>query len=55
MASGSLFNILERYFAQVMGHGFKFASVVGEIMSDLAIKGSTSLPIGFLNSKGFEN
>lgn len=27
------------------GHGFKFASVVGEILSDLAEKGSTKLPI----------
>ena len=36
------------------GHGFKFASVVGEIMSDLAVKGSTPLPIGFLNGKRFE-
>lgn len=35
------------------GHGFKFASVVGEIMSDLAIKGSTALPIGFLNASRF--
>jgi sarcosine oxidase len=35
------------------GHGFKFASVVGEIMSDLAIKGKTIQPIGFLNAKRF--
>lgn len=35
------------------GHGFKFASVVGEIMSDLAIKGKTDLPIGFLNENRF--
>jgi sarcosine oxidase len=35
------------------GHGFKFASVVGEIMSDLALKGRTSLPIGFLNAKRY--
>ena len=35
------------------GHGFKFASVVGEIMSELAIKGTTSLPIGFLNAGRF--
>lgn len=35
------------------GHGFKFASVVGEIMADLAIKGSTTLPISFLNSSRF--
>lgn len=30
------------------GHGFKFASVVGEAMADLAQHGSTKLPIGFL-------
>lgn len=35
------------------GHGFKFASVVGEILADLAINGSTSLPIDFLNIKRF--
>ena len=35
------------------GHGFKFASVVGEIMSDLATKGKTDLPIGFLNAARF--
>ena len=35
------------------GHGYKFASIVGEIMCDLAIKGNTSQPIGFLNAKRF--
>jgi sarcosine oxidase len=35
------------------GHGYKFASVVGEIMSDLALKGGTTLPIGFLNAKRY--
>ena len=35
------------------GHGFKFVSVVGEIMADLAMKGKTELPIGFLNAKRF--
>ena len=35
------------------GHGFKFASVVGEIMADLAMYGKTSLPIGFLNAKRY--
>ena len=35
------------------GHGFKFASVIGEILADLAIKGKTDLPIGFLNTKRF--
>lgn len=35
------------------GHGFKFASVVGEILADLAIEGKTDLPIQFLNAKRF--
>lgn len=30
------------------GHGFKFVPVVGEILADLAMKGRTDLPIGFL-------
>ncbi|HQQ97842.1 MAG TPA: N-methyl-L-tryptophan oxidase [Cyclobacteriaceae bacterium] len=30
------------------GHGFKFVPVVGEILADLAMKGKTELPIGFL-------
>ena len=36
------------------GHGFKFASVIGEIMADLAIKGSTQMPIDFLSAQRFE-
>lgn len=36
------------------GHGFKFVSVVGEILADLAMNGSTPLPIGFLNAKRFD-
>ena len=35
------------------GHGFKFVSVVGEILADLAMNGSTKLPIGFLKAKRF--
>ena len=35
------------------GHGFKFASVVGEILADLAIDGETKLPIDFLSAKRF--
>lgn len=31
------------------GHGFKFASVVGEVLADLALTGKTALPIGFLS------
>jgi glycine/D-amino acid oxidase-like deaminating enzyme len=27
------------------GHGFKFAPVVGEIMADLCLKGTTSQPV----------
>ena len=30
------------------GHGFKFASVIGEALADLATRGNTSLPIDFL-------
>jgi sarcosine oxidase len=36
------------------GHGFKFASVVGEILSDLTIEGETNMPIQFLSAKRFE-
>ncbi len=32
------------------GHGFKFASVIGEILADLAIDGSTMHPIDFLSA-----
>jgi sarcosine oxidase len=35
------------------GHGFKFVSVVGEIMADLALKGATEMPIGFLRADRF--
>jgi sarcosine oxidase len=35
------------------GHGFKFVSVVGEILADLAMEGKTDLPIGFLSMKRF--
>jgi sarcosine oxidase len=35
------------------GHGFKFASVVGEILADLAEKGRTDQPIGMFRMKRF--
>jgi len=35
------------------GHGFKFCSVVGEILADLAMKGETAHEIGFLRLKRF--
>ncbi|MBT4864984.1 MAG: N-methyl-L-tryptophan oxidase [Planctomycetaceae bacterium] len=31
------------------GHGFKFTSVLGEALADLAVDGKTELPIGFLS------
>lgn len=37
------------------GHGFKFASVVGEILADLALKGDTGSPIDFLRLARFAN
>ncbi len=36
------------------GHGFKFVSVVGQILADLVIEGATKQPIGFLGIKRFE-
>ncbi len=35
------------------GHGFKFAGVVGEILADLAMDGSTSHPIGLFSPMRF--
>jgi sarcosine oxidase len=37
------------------GHGFKFASVIGEALADLALEGRTALPIGFLGLERFGN
>jgi glycine/D-amino acid oxidase-like deaminating enzyme len=31
------------------GHGFKFTSVLGQALADLALDDCTSLPIGFLS------
>jgi sarcosine oxidase len=36
------------------GHGFKFASAVGEIIFDLTVSGTTSMPIGFLKADRFK-
>lgn len=35
------------------GHGFKFSSVIGEILADLALDGATAHPIGFLSAARF--
>jgi sarcosine oxidase len=37
------------------GHGFKFASVVGEILADLAEQGRTELPIEMFSARRFGN
>ncbi|WP_442754777.1 N-methyl-L-tryptophan oxidase [Methylocystis sp. JAN1] len=41
------------FAAGFSGHGFKFASVVGEILADLAVDGATRQPIGFLSALRF--
>jgi len=35
------------------GHGFKFCSVIGEVLADLATEGRTRHPIGFLSPRRF--
>jgi sarcosine oxidase len=35
------------------GHGFKFAPVLGEVLANLAIEGSTKWPIDFLSAQRF--
>jgi sarcosine oxidase len=41
------------YASACSGHGFKFASVIGEVLADLAIEGTTRHPIGFLSASRF--
>ena len=41
------------FAAGLSGHGFKFTSVLGEALADLALEGKTSLPIGFLGLSRF--
>lgn len=36
------------------GHGFKFTTVLGEALADLALTGRTTLPIEFLSARRFE-
>jgi sarcosine oxidase len=36
------------------GHGFKFTTVLGEALADLALEGATSLPVDFLSVKRFK-
>lgn len=41
------------FVAGLCGHGFKFTSVLGEALADLALRGRTDSPIGFLGLKRF--
>lgn len=41
------------YASACSGHGFKFASVIGEILADLATDGRTAHEIGFLSRRRF--
>ena len=36
------------------GHGFKFAPVIGEILAELALEGTTQHPIDFLRLSRFD-
>lgn len=39
------------FAAGLSGHGFKFTSVLGEVLADLATEGTTRLPIEFLSAR----
>ena len=41
------------FAAGFSGHGYKFCSVVGELMSDLALQGETPLPIDLFDPKRY--
>lgn len=42
------------FAAGLSGHGFKFTSVLGELLADLTIDGDTDLPYDFLRLNRFE-
>ncbi len=42
------------FAAGMSGHGFKFASVIGDALADLALDARTELPIGFLSLGRFQ-
>ena len=41
------------FAAGLSGHGFKLASALGDALVDLALRGRTDLPIGFLSPARF--
>ncbi len=42
------------FTAGLSGHGFKFTSVLGEVLADLALNGTTTQPIDFLSPARFQ-
>jgi monomeric sarcosine oxidase len=42
------------FAAGLSGHGFKFTSVLGEVLADLSTTGETKLPIEFLSTRRFK-
>ncbi len=42
------------FVAGLSGHGFKFTSVLGEALAEMALGGRTKLPVGFLSLGRFE-
>ena len=42
------------FIAGMSGHGFKFAPVLGKALADLALDGSTDLPVDFLSLERFQ-
>jgi glycine/D-amino acid oxidase-like deaminating enzyme len=42
------------FAAGLSGHGFKFTSVLGHALAELALEGRTALPIGFLSAARFK-
>ncbi|MEO8493922.1 MAG: FAD-dependent oxidoreductase, partial [Planctomycetota bacterium] len=42
------------FAAGLSGHGFKFASVLGEVLADMALSGRPTLPMEFLHCGRFE-
>jgi len=41
------------FAAGLSGHGFKFTSVLGETLAELAMNGTTGLPVEFLSLARF--
>ncbi len=41
------------FAAGLSGHGFKFASVLGEVLADMAVDGRAELPVDFLSLRRF--